>query len=79
MKEVLFYTKRECHLCEEAKLLLELFQEDLNISIKEIDIYEDEKLLEKYHLMIPVLELDGNVIDYGRIDMDRLKQVLNIG
>ncbi|UFT98473.1 glutaredoxin family protein [Radiobacillus kanasensis] len=79
MKEVLFYTKRECHLCEEAKLLLELFQDDLNITIREIDIYEDDEILEKYQLMIPVLEHDGEVIDYGRIDIDRVKQVLNIG
>ncbi|MEX0415846.1 glutaredoxin family protein, partial [Bacillus sp. C30] len=33
----------------------------------EIDIYEDNDLLEKYHLMIPVVEIGGRQVEYGNI------------
>ncbi|TQR19953.1 glutaredoxin family protein [Psychrobacillus vulpis] len=63
-----FYTRPGCHLCEDARLMLKLVQEDISFEIKEINIEENDELHEKYMLMIPVVELENNIIQYGQID-----------
>lgn len=64
---ITFYTKPGCALCEEAKLMMELAQEDYPLTWTEIDIQTDDKIHEEYMLMVPVIEKDGNVIIYGSI------------
>ncbi|HDX9590021.1 TPA: glutaredoxin family protein [Bacillus pseudomycoides] len=65
--EVILYTKEECGLCQKAKKLLQELQDEYVFDLKEINIYEDEQLLEKYHLMIPVVEIEGKEVEYGII------------
>lgn len=65
---VKFYSRPNCSLCVEGLLLLKLVQEDSNFDIEVINIEEDEVLHEKYMLMIPVVEKDGNIIQYGALD-----------
>ncbi|MEH6888929.1 glutaredoxin family protein [Bacillus sp. JJ864] len=68
--EVILYTKEECGLCQKAKKLLRELQDEYVFDLKEINIYEDEQLLEKYHLMIPVVEIEGEEVEYGVIHKD---------
>ena len=75
-KEVLLYTKTNCPLCDDAKVLLEVVLQDYNVEIREKDIYEDDDLLERYQLMIPVVEIDGEEIDYGQIDPTKVMKRL---
>ncbi|PEX84089.1 glutaredoxin family protein [Bacillus cereus] len=65
--KVVLYTKKDCGLCEKAKQVLKEVQCEYSFQIKEIDIYEDNDLLEKYHLMIPVVEIGGKQVEYGNI------------
>ena len=74
--EVNFYTRPGCHLCEDARLMLKLVQEDIPFRINEINIEEDDVLHEKYMLMIPVVELEGSIIQYGRVDYATLLDAL---
>lgn len=62
-----FFTKENCGLCEEAKEAIELIRLDNDIEVTEIDIYSDDTLLEEYQLMIPVIQIDGQTIAYGKI------------
>ncbi|CAM3181737.1 glutaredoxin family protein [Filibacter tadaridae] len=62
-----FYTRPGCHLCEEAKLMMKLVQEDYPLTWTDIDIETDDDSHEKYMLMIPVIEKDGIVLMYGSI------------
>ncbi|MGR4024458.1 glutaredoxin family protein, partial [Bacillus sp. ZZQ-131] len=55
--KVVLYTKKNCGLCVQAKQVLQEVQCEYSFQIEEIDIYEDNDLLEKYHLMIPVVEI----------------------
>ena len=64
---VLFYTKPGCQLCEEAKLMMQLAQEDVPLTWTEVNIEEDDEVHEKYMLMIPVIEVNGNVALFGSI------------
>lgn len=74
--DVKFYTRPGCHLCEEARLMLKLVQEDIPFHIHEINIEEDDAIHEKYMLMIPVVELEGSIIQYGRVDYATLLDAL---
>ncbi|MDM5236730.1 glutaredoxin family protein [Bacillus cereus] len=65
--KVVLYTKKDCGLCEKAKQVLKEVQCEYSFQIEEIDIYEDNDLLEKYHLMIPVVEIGGKQVEYGNI------------
>ncbi|MGG1630335.1 glutaredoxin family protein [Rossellomorea sp. NRS-1567] len=77
MKQVLFYTRNQCGLCEDAKITLKLIQDELGFEIIEIDIEETDELTERFGLMIPVLELDGEILQYGQIDYFTLSKRLH--
>lgn len=76
MKQVFLYTKQGCPLCEEAKNLLEELKREFEFQINEIDIYQDDALLEKYQLMIPVVEVDGEVVAFGKVEKYVLRKRL---
>ncbi|MDR7073026.1 glutaredoxin family protein [Fictibacillus barbaricus] len=75
-KKVVLYTKVHCPLCDDAHKLLESMQSQHAFQIEAVDIYKDDSLIEKYGLMIPVVEIDGKEIDYGRISADIVKKAL---
>lgn len=77
MKQVIFYTRNHCGLCEDAKITLKLLQDELGFETKEIDIDESEELTERFGLMIPVVELDGEILQYGQIDYFTLSKRLH--
>lgn len=66
------YTRDKCPLCDKAKDILERFSAETGAAYKEVDIYSDDELLEKYGLMIPVLEWKGEIIQYGKLDYSGL-------
>lgn len=72
MVKVQFYSRTNCPLCEEARLMLELVRDDIDLDIEEINIEEDDELHEKYLLRIPVIESGGEIIQEGRIDYPTL-------
>ena len=70
--KVQFYSRSNCPLCEEARLMLELVKEDVYLDVEEINIEEDDELHEKYLLRIPIIESKGQIIQEGRIDYPTL-------
>jgi len=60
------FTKKNCGLCEEAKEEIQSIKVE-NLEIEEIDIYSDDALLEEYQLMIPVVQINGEIVAYGKI------------
>lgn len=71
-KIVHYYTKANCPLCEEGLALLEDLANDFYLEIKLVDIYQNDDLLEKYQLMIPVVECGGEIVDCGQISWLKL-------
>lgn len=63
-----YYTRKDCGLCEEGKLMLNLAREDYGFEIVERDIDTSDEWTEKYGLMIPVVEVEGEIIQAGNID-----------
>jgi len=74
--KVILYSKIDCCLCENAKAILQELQTELQFEIEEIDIYEDDRLLEKYQLMIPVVEVNGEEVEYGIIHKEVIRKRL---
>ncbi|MBA2871383.1 glutaredoxin [Anoxybacillus calidus] len=74
--KVTLYSKVDCGLCEKAKTVLQELQREFSFEVEEIDIYKDDRLLEKYQLMIPVVEIDGEEIEYGMIHKDVIRKRL---
>lgn len=73
-REVTFYTKAGCHLCEEARELLEEIAEETEYALSEIDIRTDMTIFERYRYRIPVIIINQETILEGRIDVDELRQ-----
>ncbi|MDQ0159569.1 MULTISPECIES: glutaredoxin family protein [Alkalibacillus] len=73
---VYFYTKQNCKLCEDVKQLLQILQMDYHFSIVEQNIYQDERLLEDYFLLIPVVRIGSRELSADSISFATLEQFL---
>jgi len=76
--KLVLYSKENCSLCEQAKVILELIQQEYPFEWEEINIYNDEKLLEEYHLMIPVVAHENTIIDSELIDISKVENYLKL-
>ncbi|AOH57058.1 glutaredoxin [Peribacillus muralis] len=74
--EFILYSRQRCPLCDEAKAILEEVKRDSGISYKEIDIHSDDALLEKFAMMIPVIEWKEEIVQYGKVDISALNGLL---
>lgn len=76
-------TKPGCHLCDDAReaVLAVLNSDavlgaDLEVTLTEINILDDEVLARKHAEEIPVLLIDNRMHSYWHIDADRLTRAL---
>lgn len=75
---VKFYSRPNCELCIEGLQTLKIVQEDISFTIEQYNIEDDDGLHEKYMLMIPVVERNGEVIQYGQLDYVTLYEALSM-
>jgi hypothetical protein len=73
---VTLYSKPGCHLCDDARLVIERVCADLGESYDEVSILDDPALLERYAEEIPVTLVDGKQHDFWRVDEGRLRAAL---
>lgn len=66
--EVIFYTKAGCHLCEEARDMLDDIAAEIVYNLTEIDIRSDPAIFEEYRYRIPVIIIDNETVVEGRIE-----------
>ncbi len=59
---VTLYTRRECHLCEEARALLDTLGEELGFAVEAVDIDRDVELRARYGEAVPVIAVDDEEI-----------------
>ncbi len=64
---VTFYTKAGCHLCDDARQMLEDVATEIAYNLTEVDIRSDTALFEQYRYRIPVIIVDETHIVEGRI------------
>lgn len=76
---VTFYTKAGCHLCEDARELLEEIAEDTEYTLTEIDIRSDPAVFELYRYRIPVIVINAETLLEGRIEAEELARAFQQG
>lgn len=76
MLQIDFYTKEHCPLCDDAIELLELFKEEYPFMLNEHDIYTNDQWLEKYQLIIPVIDIGGKQLNAGQITYESINTLL---
>ena len=74
---VTLYSRPGCHLCDDARTVIERVCADLGESYDEVDIDADEALLARYADEIPVTLVDGKQHDFWRVDETRLRSALS--
>ncbi|HEX5987612.1 MAG TPA: glutaredoxin family protein [Nocardioides sp.] len=73
---VTLYSKPGCHLCDDARAVVEGVCAELGESFDEVDITTSPDLMARYGEEIPVTFVDGRQHDYWRVDADRLRAAL---
>jgi glutaredoxin len=76
MHEVILYGKPGCHLCEDARALLDRLSTRFRLRIHEVDIRGDQELFRRYDVRIPVIVIDGRIELDAPITEAKLRQVL---
>jgi hypothetical protein len=76
---VTLYSKPGCHLCDDARAVIERVCAGLGESYDEISILDDPVLLERYAEEIPVTLVDGRQHDFWRVSEERLRAALSGG
>ncbi len=73
---VRLYSKPGCHLCDDARAVIERVCADLGTSYDEVDIFTSPDLVRQYGEEIPVTLVDGARHDFWRVDEQRLRRAL---
>jgi glutaredoxin len=69
---IVLYSREGCHLCEEAKVLLE----QCGLQTVCVDIDDDTTLIKRFGTCVPVMEIDGRVRFRGRIEPVLLRRLV---
>ena len=76
MRTVTLYGRDGCHLCDEARAVLERMRAAQPFRLEEIDIESDDALLRRYLERIPVIALDGEELFDHFVDEEALGRKL---
>jgi glutaredoxin len=73
---ITFYTRTGCHLCDDARVIIERVCAELGEEYAEIDIDTDQELVDRFGEEVPVTFVDGRQHDFWRVDPARLRNAL---
>ena len=64
MQQIILFGTDGCHLCEMALKLVREAQNLILLSVEEVDIAQDDALVERYGIRIPVVMRDGRELNW---------------
>ena len=76
------YSKPDCCLCDQAQFNLRRMLGSLGpeamsrVSVEKVNIEENEKLMDKYSLSIPVILVDGDVVAESIVDVPKVRKLI---
>ena len=76
-ERVLLYAKPGCHLCDDARVIIESVCAEMGVGYREVDITTSAALMDAYGEQIPVTMVDGRQHDFWRVDATRLRRALD--
>ena len=74
--EVKLYTRPGCHLCEEAKAVIEPLLAEFGATLSEVNIDEDRELTERFGWDIPVIFIGERKVAKHRVDAGQFRRQL---
>ncbi|TQR32152.1 glutaredoxin family protein [Brevibacillus brevis] len=60
--EIVLYGRNKCHLCDEVELYIRSLAEEFPLRMRMVDIESDPALHEEMMFVIPVVEIDGEIV-----------------
>ncbi len=81
---MIFLTRVGCHLCEDARAVLDAVSAEMGLRVDEVDIDSDDDLVKNWGLRVPVvLATHDRVIAEGIIDdkrtlRDQIERMLSL-
>jgi glutaredoxin len=75
---VTLYGRPGCHLCDEARAVLERLRAETPFELRELDIERDDALFKRYLERIPVVCLDGEELFELEVDEAALRRRLSL-
>ncbi len=69
-------SKPGCHLCDDARSVIDAVCAELGEHYEDVDISSDTDLESRYAEQIPVTFVDGRQHDFWRVDPGRLRRAL---
>ena len=75
-KRVIIYSRPGCHLCDEAKAVIQNAGCSDRFILEEVNIESDNELLRKYKYDIPVIMIDGVEAFRHRVNVESLRKIL---
>ena len=80
MTTVTLYGRPGCHLCDEARAVLDRVRADAPFELRSVNIEDDDALFKAYLERIPVVALDGEeVYDYYVDEEDLRARLARVG
>lgn len=73
---ITLYGRPGCHLCDDARAVIEAVCAETGDSYEEISIDDDPALGDRFANEIPVTFVDGKQHDFWRVDPERLRRAL---
>ena len=76
MVEIVVYGRRDCHLCEEAERAVRdaVGPDDRGVTIRKVDVDQDEELRRLYGEQVPVVLVNGRRMFKLRVDPEKLRR-----
>ena len=78
MSVVTLFGRPGCHLCDDARAVLERVRAEHPFTLDEVDIERDDELLRRYLERIPVISLDGEELFDYFVDEQALRRRLSL-
>lgn len=76
VRTVTLIGKPGCHLCDDARVVVERVAAEFGAVVEEQDITQDAALHDRYWEQVPVVLVDGEQHTFWRVDEKRLRGAL---
>jgi hypothetical protein len=73
---VVLYTRKECHLCQEAKEILARVSREVPLIVSEVDVDSDADLASRFAAEVPVVLAQGAKVSKLRPDEEAIRRRL---
>ena len=75
-RAITLYTRPGCHLCDDAKALIEPMLSEFGATLREVNIDEDAVLRQRYGTDIPVIFIGSRKAAKHRVDPAKFRRQL---